>query len=103
MMPHVHHLGKILDKLLKVKNLIKDTLTKPDVTFSTPTINSNNGKAALTVRYLWDHLVYLNTDILYTKNITGKQTGRKGLHLNKVGSTRLFKTYGNFVFFKTLK
>ena len=42
----------ILDKLLKLKSLIKETLPETEVTFSTPTIRSDNGKAVITVRNL---------------------------------------------------
>ena len=82
---------EILVKLLKLKTLIKETLPETEVTFSTPTIRSDNGKAALTVRNLYDHLLDLNMDILDNRNITSKHLGRKGLHLNKAGSTRLPK------------
>ena len=82
---------EILDKLLKLKTLIKETLPETEVTFSTPTIRSDNGKAALTVRNLCGHLLDLNMDILDNRNITSKHLGRKGLHLNKAGSTRLAK------------
>ena len=53
---------EILDKLLKLKTLIKETLPETEVIFSTPTIRSDNGKAALTVTNLWDHLLDLNMD-----------------------------------------
>ena len=82
---------EILDKLLKLKTLIKETLPETEVTFSTPTIRSDNGKAALTVRNLCGHLLDLNMDILDNRNITSKHLGRKGLHLNKAGSTHLPK------------
>ena len=82
---------EILDKLLKLKTLIKETLPETEVTFSTPTIRSDNGKAALTVRNLCGHLLDLNMDILDNRNITSKHLARKGLHLNKAGSTRLAK------------
>ena len=82
---------EILGKLLKLKTLIKETLPEIEVTFSTPTIRSDNGKAALTVRNLCGHLLDLNMDILDNRNITSKHLGRKGLHLNKVSSTRLAK------------
>ena len=55
---------EILDKLLKLKTLIKDTLPETEVTFSTPAIRSDNGKAALTVRNLYDHFLDLNMDVL---------------------------------------
>ena len=84
---------EILEKqfLEKLRTLIKETLPETEVTFSTPTIRSDNGKAALTVRNLCDHLLDLNMDILDNRNITSKHLGRKGLHLNKAGSTRLAK------------
>ena len=37
---------EILDKLLKLKTLIKETLSETEVTFSTLTTRSDNGKAA---------------------------------------------------------
>ena len=90
---------EILDKLLKLKTLIKETLPETEVTFSTPTIRSDNGKAALTVRNLCGHLLDLNMDILDNRNITSKHLGRKGLHLNKAGSTRLVEN----IIYKLLK
>ena len=48
-------------------------------------------RSALTVRNLCGHLLDLNMDILDNRNITSKHLGRKGLHLNKAGSTRLAK------------
>lgn len=47
----------ILNKLLKLKTFIKETLTETDVTFPTPTVKLDNSKAAKTVRKLCDHLV----------------------------------------------
>ena len=73
-------------KLLQLKTLIKETLPETGVTFSTSTIRLYDGKAALTVRHLYDHLVDLNMDILDHKNITGKLLVRKGIHLKKPGS-----------------
>ena len=52
---------EILGKLLKLKTLIKETLPETDVTFSTPTIRSDNRKAVLTVRNLCEHLL----DLIY--------------------------------------
>ena len=78
---------EILDKLLKPKTLIKKTLPETEVTFSTPTIRSDNGKAIITVRNLCDHLLDLNMDILDKRNITSKHLGRKCVDLNKAGST----------------
>ena len=82
---------EILGKLLKLKTLIKETLPETEVTFSTITIRPDNGKAEPTVRNLRDHLLDLNTDIRDNRNITSKHLGRKGLHLDKSGSTCLAK------------
>ena len=91
---------EILDKLPKLKTLIKESLPETEVTFSTPTIRSDNGKAALTVRNLCDHLLFLSMYILDNRNIRGKYLGHEGLHFNKVGSVRLAKNIiyklGNF-------
>ena len=76
---------EILGKILKLKTLIRETLPETKITFSTPTIRSDNGKAALTVRTLCDHLLDSS------RNITSKHLGGKGLHLNKAGSTHLAK------------
>ena len=86
---------EILSKVLKPKTLIKEALPETEATFSTPTIRSDNRKAAPTVRNLCDHLLGLNMDILDNRNITSKHKGRKGhlnkVHLNKAGSTCLAK------------
>ena len=65
---------EISDKLLKLKTLFKETLPETGITFLTPTIRSDNGTAALTVRDLCDQLVDLNMNILDNRK------GRKGLH-----------------------
>ena len=82
---------EILEKLLKLKTLVKETLPETEVTFSTLTITSDNGKAALTVRNLCEHILGSNMDMLDNRNITSKHLGRKGLYLNKAGSTHLEK------------
>ena len=82
---------EILSKVLKPKTLIKEALPETEATFSTPTIRSDNRKAAPTVRNLCDHLLGLNMDILDNRNIASKHLDRKDLHLNKAGSTCLAK------------
>ena len=61
----------------------KENLPETEVTFSTPTLRLDNGKAALTVRNLCAHLVDLNMDMLDNRSITSKHLGHKGLYLNK--------------------
>ena len=93
-------LMEILDKLLKLTTLIKETLLETCVTFSAPNIRLDNDIAALTVRNLCDHLVDLNMDILGNRNVTRKHLGCKRLEWNKASSTCLekilFISYGHF-------
>ena len=60
----------ILNKLLQLKYFIQEKLPDVEITFSTPTLRSDNGKVAQ--RQLTKHLINLKTDILDNKNITGK-------------------------------
>ena len=62
----------ILNKLLQLKSLIQEKFPDAAITVSTPTLRSGNGKAALTVRKLTNHLINLKTDILDNRNIKGK-------------------------------
>ena len=62
----------ILNKLLQLKSFIQEKLPDAEITISTPTLRSGNGKAALTVRQLTNHLINLKIDSLDNRNITGK-------------------------------
>ena len=42
----------ILNKLLQLKSCIQEKIPNAEITISTPTLRSDNGKAALTVRHL---------------------------------------------------
>ena len=68
---------EILNEPFKLKTLVKQTLSETDVTFSTPILRSDNGKAALTVRKLCTHLVKLKLHILDHRNITDIHLSRK--------------------------
>ena len=81
----------ILNKLLQLKSFIQEKLPDAEITISTPTLRSDNGKAALTVRQLTNHLVNLKIDALDNRNITGKHLSRRGLHLNQSGFSLLTK------------
>ena len=73
----------ILNKLLQLKFFIQDA----EITISTPTLRSNSGKTALTLRQLTNHLINLKIDILDNRNKTGKHLSQRGLHLNQSGSS----------------
>ena len=64
--------------MLQLKSLIQEKLPDAEITISAPTLRSDNGKAALTVRQLTSHLLNLTIDILDNRNITGKHFKTKG-------------------------
>ena len=63
MVPPIQHLGKFKINFLNWKLLLKKPLRETDVTLLVPNKRSDNGKKALTVRNLCDHLTDLNIDI----------------------------------------
>ena len=81
----------ILNKLLQLKSFIQEKLPDADIIVSTPTLRSDNGKAALTISQLTNYLINLKIDILDNRNITGKHLSKRALHLNQSGSNLLTK------------
>ena len=81
----------ILNKLLQLKLFIQEKIPDLEITISTPTLRSDNGKAALTVRQLTNHLINLKIDTLVNGNITGKYLSRRGFHLNQCDPNLLTK------------
>ena len=61
------------------------------VVISTPTLRTDNGKTALTVSQLTNHLLQLDIDIIDNRNINTRNHGNKGLHLNPTDTNRLAK------------
>ena len=49
----------------------------------------DNGKAALTLKHLNEHLSQLKVDSIDNSNIKSMHIGRKGLHLNNKGKDKL--------------
>ena len=82
---------KILDNLITLKCFITDILPNCKVIFSTPTLRTDDGKAALTGSQLTNHLLHLYIDIIDNRNINARNLGNKGLYLNPTGSSRLAK------------
>ena len=80
---------QILDDLLQLKNEVLKTLPNCNVIISKPTIRIDNGKAALTLRNLNQHLTELKVDSIDNSNIKQMHIGRKGLHLNNKGKDKL--------------
>ena len=81
----------ISNKLLQLKSSIQEKLPDAEIIIFTPTLRSDNGKAALTVRQLTNHLINLKINNLDNRNVTGKHLSRRGLHLNQSGSDLLTK------------
>ena len=66
---------EILDGLLQLKQLITTTLPNSKVILSRPTLRIDNGKAALTLANLNNHLEQLEIDFIDNTNITGLHLG----------------------------
>ena len=76
---------KILDNLLTLKSFMTYNLSNCKV-ISTPTLRTDDGKAALTLSQLTNHLLQLDVDIIGNRNINTRNLGNKGLHLNPTGT-----------------
>ena len=81
--------NEILDKILELKTRIEEINKDCKVDISTPTCRFDNRRAGNTVNELTNMLMNLNVYIVNNKNISRKQLGYKGLHLNRYGSSRL--------------
>ena len=87
----------VLDNLLKLKALVKDSLAMCKVFISTPTLRTDDGKAQITVSQLTKHLLQLKIDTVNNNNINIRHVGSKGLHLNQSGSKLLSKNFLNAI------
>ena len=85
----------VLDNLLKLKALVKDSLPKCKVFTSTPTLRTDDGKAQITVSQLTKHILQLKIDTVNNININIRHLGGKGLHLNQSCSKLLSKHFLN--------
>ena len=87
----------VLDNLLKLKALVRDSLPTCRVFISTPTLRTDDGKAQITVRQLTKHLLQLKIDTINNNNINVRHLGGKGLHLNQSDSNLLSKNFLNAI------
>ena len=85
----------VLDNLLTLKTLVKDSLPTCKVFISTPTFRTDDGKAQITVSRLTKQLLQLKIDTVNNNNIKIRHLGSKGLHLNQSGSKLLSKNFLN--------
>ena len=93
----------VLDIVLQLKALVKDSLSTCRVFISTLTLSTDDGKAQIRVRQLTKHLLQLKIDTINNNNINVRHLGGKGLHLNQSGSNLLSKNFVNAIqkFWKT--
>ena len=87
----------VLDNLLRLKALVKDSLPTRKVFISTPTLCTDDGKVQITVSQLTKHLLQLKIDTVNNNNINIRHLGSKGLHLNQSGSKLLSKNFLNAI------
>ena len=79
----------IIGEILSIKHRIEKELPNAKVVISTPIIRTDNGKAALTIKNLNQHIRELDIEIIENSNITFRDLGKKGLHLAKYGKSKL--------------
>ena len=85
----------VLDKLLKLKALVEDSLPTCRVFKSTPTLRTDDSKAQIKVRQLTKDLLQLKIDTINNNNINVRHLGAKCLHLNQSCSNLLSKNFVN--------
>ena len=83
----------ILVELLQLKAFVIEKLPGCTIYLSQPTTRFDNTKAKYTIQDLNTKLNLLNINIIDNSNIDVEQLGKKGLHLNKWGTSRLAMNY----------
>lgn len=84
---------EILVELLQLKSFITENLPECIIYLSQPTTRFDNMKAKYTIRDLNAKLDLLNINVIDNSNIDEEQLGKKGLHLNEWGTSRLAMNY----------
>ena len=80
---------EIVDGILELKLFISNKLPDCDVIISQPTTRNDIMRAKLTTREIINKLNLLEMPMIDNSNIELEQLGKKGLHLNKWGSSKL--------------
>ena len=73
---------KILDNLITLKSFATDKLPNCKFVISTPTLRTDDGKAALKVSHLTNHFLQLDIGIIDNRNINARNLGNIAWHLN---------------------
>jgi len=79
----------IINDLLNLKSMVTNALPNCRIVISKPVIRTDNDKAMSAIRNLNNQLSQLEIECIENDNILQKHVGRKGLHLNKQGTSRL--------------
>ena len=80
---------KIVDDLLILKSNISKQLPSCRIVLSKPIIRHDDGKANLTIRFVNERLLALQSEYIENDSISSQHLGRKRLHLNPKGKGRL--------------
>ena len=88
---------EILSEILQLKTFIAKHLPNYKIALSQPIIRNDNRKAKETIRNLVNKLDLLNIEMVDNRNIELEQLGRRGLHLNKWGRSKLAINYIFFI------
>ena len=83
----------IIKDLLNLKSMVTNALPNCRLVISKPVIRTDNDKAMSAIRNLNNQLSQLEIECIENDNILQKHVGRKGLHLNKQGTSRLAKNF----------
>ena len=88
---------EILNQLLSLKKFVGEQVPDCKVIIPTPPVESDDGKAGLTVSQLANHLRQLKADVVDNTNTISRHIGIKGLHLNFSRTTQLAKNFANVI------
>ena len=80
---------EIVSELLQLKSHVKGILPNCTIYISLPTLRTDNPYAARTIRQLSTMLKQLNIQIMNNDYITAEQLGKKSVHLNRWGISKL--------------
>ena len=83
----------ILIELLQLKNFIANKLPHCRIIISQPTVRNDIPCARLVIRTQINKLNNLTLEMVDNSNIEFEQLGKKGLHLNKWGTSKLAMNY----------
>ena len=79
----------VIQKLCQLRDYIKFKLPNCQLFFSAPIVRRDDQKAAKVVAEVIQKMNHLQTPFISNNNIGGEALGKKGLHMNNRGTTKL--------------